>query len=135
MNPIVQLLREFAGDDKLAGVLFLIVADFALGVGAALRLRTFRLAYVGAFLRDDILGKVVPWFALYSVAFFAGHVTLPVLPIDFGDVAGASYVVLLAAFTGSILGSVKDLGLPIPAALGGTTGSTNPPPPQDQPAP
>jgi len=130
-----QLLRDFASDDKLAGVLFLIAADLVLGIVAALKLGTFRLAYFADFLRTDVLGKVVPWFALYSLAFFAPAAVLPIIPVDFGDLAGAAYVVLLAAFVGSILGSVKDLGVPVPSPLGGDVGTTQPPPPAEQPAP
>jgi hypothetical protein len=126
---LTQLLRDFAADDKLAGVLFLIAADLVLGAAAALKLGTFRLAYFAAFLRDDVLGKVVPWFGFYALAFFAPAVALPVIPVDLGDVAGAAYIALLAAFSGSILSSVAALvpAFNPPSEIGG--GEVPPPGP------
>lgn len=117
---IKQWVLEFARDAKVQWALLLVLADFILGVTAALKEGTFRFAYVADFLRQDILGKVVPYFVFYVLALVAGSLdALPVVPIDFGDLAGTAYVVLVAAFVGSILSSAKHLGVNLPRAFAG----------------
>lgn len=123
---IPQLLHAFAEDDKLALVLVLIAADVALGVSAAFAHSTFRFAYIGDFARTDLLGKVVPWFAVYSLdkvatADFAGVDVL-------AAAAGATYAAVLVALVGSLTSSLNDLGVPLPAPLAGGEKTTPPTP-------
>ncbi len=115
-----ELLREFGNDTKLHIALLLLVADLLFGVVAALKLGTFRFSYFADFLKTDVLGKVVPYFILYSLALVAGHEDGIVIPgLDFGILAGAAYGALVIAFTGSILSSLRHLGLALPDAFAG----------------
>lgn len=108
------LVHSFFADDKLKIALAVILADFVLGVIAAVKMKTFRLSYVYDFGRNDVLGKLVPWFFLYAGAFYAGHQNLVIPGFDMGLIAGGAYAVMIAAWTGSILSSIRDLGLPTP---------------------
>jgi len=63
---IQEVVREFANDKQLHAVLILIALDLILGVIAAVRLGTFAVSKVSAFLKDDVLAKVVPWFVILA---------------------------------------------------------------------
>lgn len=102
-------LNTFAHDTKVHIALLLVAADFVFGVLAAIKTGKFRLSYVSDFLRNDVLFKLVPYFALYSMALTAGNATIG-LPIDFGDLAGIAYVAVVAAWAASILSSLNTLG-------------------------
>ena len=106
-----QLLHSFFSDDKLKAVLVLITVDFALGVIAAFKTKTFRLSFVADLARNDLLYKVVPWFVLYSGALVAGQQTILFDSITIGTAAGALYVLVVGALGGSIASSLLDLGL------------------------
>jgi hypothetical protein len=108
---IIQILSAFAHDDKLKIALVAIFLDFVLGVLAAVKLGNFRFSYVADFMRNDVLYKLVPWFVLYGAATVAGQVDIVIPGLDLGVVAGASYGVILAAWTASILGSLNTLRL------------------------
>jgi hypothetical protein len=103
------LLRQFGHDDKVKWILVLIVADFILGVCAALVTKTFRLSYVSDLLRKDVLGKLIPWFVLYAL----GKVTTQKLPggVTFATLADGAFGVIALALGGSILKSLAQLGL------------------------
>ncbi len=124
---ITEILHSFAGDEQVKAVIILIVADLILGIIAAVvnPAQQFHLNYVGNFLRNDVLGKVVPWFALYALGKTSGSA---VLGVDFSTIADGAFVVVAAALVGSLLGSLGDMGLPIPAELGGHVSLQKPPP-------
>jgi phage-related holin len=107
-------LREFANDDKVHAALFLIIIDFVLGVIAAVRAGTFRMSYIADFARNDVLYKLLPYFALYAAALVAGSVDIVIPGLDFGVFAGAFYALIMTAWVGSILNSLTTLGLKIP---------------------
>lgn len=113
------LLREFATKETTQIVLLVLIADFFLGVCAAVKQDTFHFAYVSDFLKTDILGKVVPYFILSSLALVAGHVNILIPGLDFGVLAGFAYAALMVALVGSILSSMKHLGVPLPDAFAG----------------
>lgn len=128
-----QMLHIFMADGKIKALLIVIFLDFLLGVIAAWKLGNFRLSYVSDFLRNDIAFKVIPYFILYAGAIVAGGQDIIFPGLDIGVVAGASYVVLMGAMVGSILSSVRDLGLQgqpqsVKSAL---AGSENAAPPKD----
>lgn len=102
-------VSTFLHDSKIHIALLLVAADFVLGVGAAFKARNFRLSYIADFLRNDILQKLLPYFAVYVFALVAGHITLGIPGLDFGLVAGAVYVAVVGAWTGSILNSIAIL--------------------------
>jgi len=123
---------EFAHDDKLIVALILVALDFILGIIAAIKMKTFRLSYISDFLRTDVAFKLVPWFAFYVLALVAGNVDIVIPGLDLGFIAGTIYVTIVAAWVGSILNSLKEIGFPltkeIPASL---AGSENSAPPKD----
>jgi hypothetical protein len=104
-------LRALFTDDKFTIALLLITVDFVLGVLAAFNKRTFRLSYVADFARNDVAQKLAPWATLYIASKFAPQEGLGGL--DLGLAAGALYVVIVAAWTGSIIASLTEIGLPI----------------------
>lgn len=122
-------LRTFALDDKVHILLILLMLDFILGVTAALRVGTFRLSYVADFMRNDVLFKLLPYFALYAASLVAGGVDIVLPGLDFGFVAGAAFITVTAAFVGSILASLKTLGL-LRAAPNEIAGAENLAPPK-----
>jgi hypothetical protein len=113
---ITQILHLFAGDSQLKAVAVLIAADLILGIIAAVSMHTFRLTYISNFLRNDVLGKVLPWFALFALGKTS---TASVAGVDFGTIADGAWIVALGALLGSLSSSLSDLGLPIPPAIGG----------------
>jgi hypothetical protein len=113
---IIDLLRQLATDNKLVLIGFLILADLILGVLAALRNGTFSLARIGDFLRADVLGKVLPWAALYLLD-KAAHGANVALGVDTGDIAMVAYGAANLALVGSLTSSIADLGVKLPDEL------------------
>lgn len=113
------LLHSFASDDQLKLVVSLIVADFVLGVTAALVRGMFRLSYISAFARDDLLHKVLPWFVLFALG-KANNAAEIVGPVGFGALADAAFAAVTAALIASILKSVADFGVDLPETIAGT---------------
>lgn len=106
------LLSQFWNDGKVDWLVLLVIVDFVLGVIAALKSRTFRLSYVADFLRKDVIFKLGGYLVLYAAAVYAGEAEVLGIPeFDPGLLAGAAYVVVVGAFVGSILNSLRDLGL------------------------
>ena len=118
---IQEWLVTFAGDTKIHIALFLIAADFILGVTAALRVGNFRFAYVADFLRNDVIGKLVPYLAFYVLALVAGDIEIVVPGVDFGVLAGVAYAALVVAMGGSILNSANEIRQPAPKLGEGQT--------------
>lgn len=103
------LIQQFASDGKVRTLFVLILLDLVLGIVTSIKTGEFRLSYLASFLRDDVLGKLVPYFALWSAFNLAGDVEIPGLDLE---VAGAAVFGIIAlALVGSILGSLKELGL------------------------
>lgn len=109
------IVREIANDAMFQAIIVLITLDLLLGVAAAAKQQVFTLAKVGAFLRDDVLGKVVPWAVLYGAWKWAPSVD--VLGVDLEVVARAAGGLAIAALAGSLLASLSDLGLKLPNPL------------------
>ena len=126
-----SLLHQFFADGKVYAACAAIVLDFLLGVLAAFKLGTFRLSYVSDFLRNDVLFKLVPYFVLYSAAVVAGNTQIIIPGLDVGDAAGAAYVVAMAAWAGSIISSLAQLGLGAGTAPAAIAGAENAAPPKD----
>jgi hypothetical protein len=112
-----EAIRAFVNDDQLKAVLVLIALDLVLGVGDAIRDKSFRLSYIVDFLRNDVLGKVFPWFVLFSAGFYAPNVDILGLGLD--TIADAAWIGVAAALGASILNSVRDFGVPLPDAIAG----------------
>ena len=104
-----QLLHDFANDEMVITIAILVGLDFVLGVAAALKdpVQQFRLAYLTDFLRNDVLGKLVPYYAVWAAVQLGGDFELGGISM-IQDGVGA---VVVAALAGSILNSVRDMGL------------------------
>lgn len=121
---VSQVVHEFANDKQLQAVLVLIVLDLVLGIIAAVHLGTFAFSKVSAFLKDDVLSKVVPWFAVFAAAKFAPSVD--VLGIDLNQIQTVFWAAVVIALVASLTASANDLGVTLPRALatGENEGST-----------
>lgn len=127
-------LQTFAHDNKVHVALILVAADLILGVIAAFKAGNFRFSYLADFLRNDILFKLLPYFAMYVLALVSGGVDIVIPGLDFGFLAGAAYATLVAAIGASILNSVYELKIipKKPQALAlAVAGSENSAPPKD----
>lgn len=102
-----ELLRQFGDDPTVRITAALVVLDFVLGVAAAVKLGVFRLSYVADFLRNDVLGKLVPVFAVWAVTHLVGDFTVGGLELIEESASGLA----IAALAGSALNSLRDLGL------------------------
>jgi hypothetical protein len=111
-------LSQFAHDTKVQAIILLLIADFVLGVAAALKKGTFRFSYVADLLKNDVLGKVLPYFAFYVLALVAGNFKIVIPGLDFGLIAGAAYALVVAALGGSVLSSISELGFSTGSATG-----------------
>ena len=125
---LATILGSFVKDSQFTAVVVLIVVDIVLGVGASFynKGQTFALTYLANFMRNDVLGKVFPWFILYAGA-KASHGTTVLLGIDMGNIADGVWVGVLAALVGSLVSSLGDFGVAVPPQLGRGGSSTLPP--------
>ena len=118
-----ELISAFTADETVQLVAALIVVDFVLGVSAGVKANTFRMGWLADFLRNDVLGKVVPYFAVWGAVRIGGDFELA----GFGaieEVTGAAVVLALGA---SVLNSLRDLGIATQAP-DAIAGSDTPPP-------
>lgn len=114
-------LLTFAHDSKVHIALLLVIVDFIFGVAAAVKGGVFRLSYVADFAKNDVLFKLLPYLGLYILALIAGGTDIVIPGLDFGALAGAFYVAIVAAWVGSILASLAVFGITkaLPASLVG----------------
>jgi uncharacterized membrane protein len=110
-----QVVEAIVSDAMAKAILVLIVLDLVLGVAEAVKSGSFHFAKVAGFLRDDVLGKAVPWAALYSAWKFAPDVS--VIGVDLEIVTRAAGALLVAALAGSLVSSLAGLGLSVPSPL------------------
>jgi hypothetical protein len=113
-----------ASDKRVWIALALVGVDFILGVLAAAKSGTFNLSRIAKFAETDFAFKLIPWAVLFIGAQFAGG-TLDV-------VEKAVYAGIVAAWAGSILSSLSQLGIAPQQAI---AGPENPPGPPAPPAP
>lgn len=106
---MVELIDSFTADPTVLLIGILVALRFATGVLAALvdNTQAFRLAFVADILRNDVLGKVIPYFALWAAVQVGGDIDLGGLDV----IEEGAAVVVIAALTGAILNSLRDLGL------------------------
>lgn len=108
-----NLMHAFFEDQRVQIAFLILILDFVLGTVAALvdNKQGFRLSFISDTLRTDVLGKMVPFFVLYGGYKYASGADLVIPGLDMEVLMNAAWVVVLAAFGGSILNSLKDLGL------------------------
>lgn len=101
------LLKQFTEDPTVLLLAVLVALDVVLGVSAAVKVGKFKFVLISDFLRADVLGKLVPYYAIWAAVHLTGDVMLG----DFGvieETAGGAAVLAVGA---SVLNSVRDLGL------------------------
>lgn len=127
-----SFFNAFFEDARVQTVLLLIALDLALGVVAAVKVGNFRLSFIADFLRNDVLGKVVPFGVLYAGYKYAGSVDIVIPGVDLELVMDGAWIIVLAALVGSLLSSLRDLGLmpdAAPAEIVGSDPASPPVPP------
>lgn len=124
-------IDAFVDDPTVRLIAALWVLDFLLGTFAAVKGGVFRLSYFADTFRNDVLGKILPYYTLWAALHVTG-IDWSVGGLDvIEESAGA---VVIAALIGSVLSSLKDLGLgqQMPDTLAGpdpeTDGPSVPPP-------
>lgn len=104
---MLRLIHDFASDGKVLALVALVALDLVLGVSAALAKGTFSWGRLADTLRDDVLGKLVPYFALWAAVHLAGDVEVG----DFGLLEEGAFALAAATLAASVVGSLKELGL------------------------
>jgi len=104
-----EALKAFGDDTVVQVIAGLVALDVLLGVLAAIvnEAQSFKFSYLVDFLRNDVLGKLVPFAGIWIVTYFAGD-------FEIGGVNGiqdAVAVGIVAALGASVLNSLRDLGL------------------------
>lgn len=123
-----EVVREFAHDKQLHAVAVLIALDLVLGIIASIKLGQFAFTKVSAFLKDDVLSKVLPWFAIFAAAKFAPSVD--VAGVDLNQIQTVVWGIMVVALVASLTSSLADLsikvenGLPKALATGENEGAT-----------
>lgn len=117
---IVAILRQFAHDNQVLLVAFMVAADLIFGVLAAFKTNTFSLKYLAALGKTDILEKVVPWFTLYAFGVVGGNL---VGPLGFSGIATGFFVLITGSIAHSIIGSLAELGVPAAAPINAKLGA------------
>jgi hypothetical protein len=106
-----ELFHRFFADDLVRVVLLVLALDLALGLIAAAKAGSFRLSYVADFARNDVLGKVLPLLVLYGGKVYAENQDIVIPGFDFDIVVAGAAAITIGALAGSLLGSIRDLGL------------------------
>jgi len=105
------LLHAFFEDTRVQIALLLLAFDFGLGTIAGLATGKFRLSFLADTLKTDVLGKVLPFFLLYGGYVYAGSADIVIPGFDLEVLMNAAWAIVLLALTGSVLNSLRDLGL------------------------
>lgn len=108
---MATFVHSFFEDARVQVLLLLVTLDLLLGVVAALKAGDFRLSFVADFARNDLLGKVAPFAILYAGYKYAGSADIVIPGFDLEVAMNGAWVIVLAALAGSLLGSLKGLGL------------------------
>lgn len=106
---IAQWVNQFAHASSVHILLLLVLADFVFGVLAALYGGYFRFSYVADLLKNDILFKLVPYFAFFVFAIVAGSEDIVIPQLDFNHLADGAFGLALAALVSSILNSLNEM--------------------------
>lgn len=107
------IVNSFAHDGYFQAVLVLIALDVIIGIAASVKTKEFKFSWLAGFAQDDLLGKVFPWFVIYAAAKYAPNVA--VLGIDLSAIEKVVFAAVAGALGGSLLASLADLGLKVPA--------------------
>lgn len=128
-----ELLNHFADDPTVIAIAVLVALDFVLGTCAAFYTNVFRLSFFADTFRNDVLGKMIPYYALWA-ALHVGGVDWSVGGFDV--IEETSGAVILLALIGSVTASLAALGLlrSVPVSIAGPDPSSpNPTPIETKP--
>lgn|SRR5574337_106837 len=123
--------------DTRVQILFLLVAlDIVLGVIAAIfakgKAGQFGLSFLADFGRNDLLGKLLPFAVVYAGYKYASGANIVIPGFDMQVAMDAMFALVLAALVGSLLGSLKQLNIPIanqlPTSIAGSDPASPSPP-------
>lgn len=104
---MIELINEFTADKGVQLAAALVALDIVLGVSAAVYLKKFQLSYAVDFLRNDILAKLVPYFAVWMAVRVGGDWEVAGL----GAIESVTNAAIVAALGASILNSLRDLNV------------------------
>lgn len=104
-----QVVHSFVDDATFKAVVVLVLLDLVIGIIAAVKAGEFAFSKVSGFLKDDILGKVFPWFVIYAAWKWAPSVD--VLGVGLKEVQEAVFAGVVIALGASLTSSLADLGL------------------------
>lgn len=113
------LIRMFSDDPEIRLAAALILLDLVFGIAAAFKARTFRFGWLADFLRNDVLGKLVPYFAVWAAVRLGGDIDVG----GYGAIEETVGAAVIASIGASVLNSLRDLGLlpaTTPDAIAGT---------------
>ena len=102
-----SLLNQFTEDPTVVALAVLVALDVILGVSAAIKVGAFKFVIVSDFLRADVLGKLVPYYAVWAAVHIGGDVEFG----DFGVIEETVGALAIAAVGASVLNSLKEFGL------------------------
>lgn len=102
-----SLLNQFQDDPTVIALSILVAVDVVLGVLSAFKRGVFKFVIVADFLRADVLGKLLPYYAIWAAVHIGGDVMLG----DLGLIEETTGALAIAAIGASVLNSVKELGL------------------------
>ncbi len=114
---MAQFWNAFFSDTRTQILLLLVALDLVLGVAASLfasgKAGKFGLVFLADFARNDLLGKVLPFAVVYAGYKFAGNADIVIPGFDMQVATDALWALVLAALVASLLGSLKQLNLPV----------------------
>lgn len=126
------LVDAFTSDPTVRIIAALWVLDFLLGLFSGVKAGEFRLSYIADTFRNDVIGKILPYYTLWAALHITG-IDWSVGGLDvIEESAGA---VVIAAFVGSVLNSLRELGLAktMPDTIAGPDPATPAPPANTDP--
>lgn len=107
---MINLLDQFIEDPTVILLSALVALDVVLGVLSALVRKTFKLVLISDFLRADVLGKLLPYYAVWVAVHVSGDVMLG----EFGVIEETAGALAVAAVGASVLNSLNELRLGTP---------------------
>jgi hypothetical protein len=108
---MVRLLNQFTEDPTVILLAALVGLDVVLGVLSALVRKTFKFVLIADFLRADVLGKLLPYYAVWAALHITGDD--PMIG-DFGVIEETTGALAVAALGASVLNSLNELRLRTP---------------------
>lgn len=108
MRKLPELVSLFQ-TDFMRWIVMLIIADWAVGIIAALVKGTFKLGQLAYYLHDAVL----PYVFVFAIVQLVG-----LAQPDLAFIVPVSFVLIAATLVSNILGNLGKLGVPMPKILG-----------------